>query len=113
MVLILPFIVVFADEKQIHYRSTWIPIIVSQSCEYPLSTDWRLTDGHLVVVGASFFLRYIMSRENKQRDFAATPLTPRSMEETKDTDAQTVSGSEKFDFEDLTDWQRKEFRYVL
>ncbi|ESK87984.1 mfs [Moniliophthora roreri MCA 2997] len=85
--------IVFADETPAHYRSTWVAIIVCMC----------------FVIAASFVLRYIMARENQLRVSAAESFT----EEAKDNDAQTEVESEQFDFQDLTDWQRKEFRYVL
>ncbi|KAI3613290.1 mfs [Moniliophthora roreri] len=81
--------IVFADETPAHYRSTWVAIIVCMC----------------FVIAASFVLRYIMARENQLRVSAAESFT----EEAKDNDAQTEVESEQFDFQDLSDWQRKEF----
>ncbi|KAF9269826.1 MFS general substrate transporter [Marasmius fiardii PR-910] len=90
------FIVVFANEPSIHYRSTWIALIVCMC----------------FVMSSSFVLRLIMARQNARRDAAAQQreVGGAGDEERK---PQSVIYDNDPEIEDLTDWEQEAFRYVL
>ncbi|KAK4685959.1 MFS transporter, ACS family, allantoate permease, partial [Tremellales sp. Uapishka_1] len=85
---------VFADEKAIKYRSTWIALIVCMA----------------FTIVTAFVLRYMYSAENKRRNTALAAQTHVDLS----TD-EKLGDPEIIDqvYVDLTDKQRKEFRYSL
>ncbi|KAG7095233.1 hypothetical protein E1B28_006007 [Marasmius oreades] len=88
--------IVFADETAMHYRSTWIAIIVCMC----------------FVVGSSFVLRFVMSRENARRNAAARQRTVGNSDK-EETEFQSVTNDNNLEGEDRTDWEQEDFRYVL
>ncbi|KAK0240682.1 major facilitator superfamily domain-containing protein [Armillaria nabsnona] len=94
--------IVLTPEVHIHYKSTWIAIIVCMC----------------FVSVASLVLRYILNAENKRRDdLLASSAHISSASQKGDDEASKVEDQDekgdKFAFEDLTDFQQKDFRYVL
>jgi hypothetical protein len=95
---------VFTEEKPIKYRSTWISVIV----------------GMVFTIFASLFLRYWYIRENRRRDAAEQSLGQHSDHTTTGGSQEKLHGGqgenrivEKLDgYRDLTDKQRRDFRYV-
>ena len=94
---------VFTEEKPIKYRSTWISVIV----------------GMVFTIFASLFLRYWYIRENKRRDTAQ--LQAESVQNSRAGSREKLHGGddgedkivEKLEeYQDLTDKQRRDFRYV-
>lgn len=67
---------------------------------------------------ASLVLRYILNAENKRRDDLLassahiSSASQKGDDETSKAEDQDEKG-DKFAFEDLTDFQQKDFRYVL
>ncbi|KAK0448770.1 major facilitator superfamily domain-containing protein [Armillaria borealis] len=89
--------IVLTPEAHIHYKSTWIAIIVCMC----------------FVSVASLVLRYILNAENRRRDdLLASSVSQKGYDEASKAGDQEEKG-DKFAFEDLTDFQQKDFRYVL
>ncbi|KAF8913623.1 major facilitator superfamily domain-containing protein [Mucidula mucida] len=94
--------IILTPEAPIHYRSTWIAIIVSMC----------------FVSAASLLLRFIMISDNKKRDKLADMegYSPESSVKGDDTNIKVEelqhSNLESV-VEDLTDFQQKNFRYAL
>jgi hypothetical protein len=99
---------VFNEERPIKYRSTWISVLV----------------GMVFTIFASLFLRYWYIRENKRRDTADAAATLQSapisragshdkLHEASDSVERENRIVERLDdYQDLTDKQRRDFRYV-
>lgn len=89
--------VVFTPEAKIHYRSTWISVIV---CMVFTSV-------------ASLILRLILKRENKKRDQMYGPVVEPGLVPSSSS-ALADKGIEREEaFEDLTDFEQTSFRYSL
>lgn len=89
----------FAEEKRIKYRSTWITVLV----------------GMVFTIFASLALRYFFIRENARRDRLSGTQEP-TVEGEKDGagEAYALPESERVGgYEDKTDKERPEFRYTL
>ncbi|WRT63194.1 uncharacterized protein IL334_000097 [Kwoniella shivajii] len=95
---------VFAQEKKIKYRSTWIAVIVCM----------------IFASAASILLRYLYIAENKRRDGLAAnhqeakPYQAESAEKLAGeghTDVPIIENAARY--EDKTDKERLEFRYTL
>lgn len=98
-----------SPEKAIHYRSTWIAVIVSM----------------VFVSCASLLLRYIMIRENGKRDALlkvdAAAAVPPSRDQPEVSKAKSLEGlhvpevtdPNLYAFADLTDKEQPGFRYSL
>jgi hypothetical protein len=93
---------VFNEERPIKYRSTWISVLV----------------GMVFTIFASLFLRYWYIRENKRRDSVDAAATMQGGSQDKLHEASdSVERENRIverldDYQDLTDKQRRDFRYV-
>ncbi|WWD22657.1 hypothetical protein CI109_107150 [Kwoniella shandongensis] len=94
---------VFAQEKPIKYRSTWISVIVCM----------------IFASAASLLLRYLYIAENKRRDKLAETVLPEAKPPTADeeklaesghTDVPVIARPEAYT--DKTDKERPDFRYT-
>lgn len=92
---------VFTPELSVHYRSTWIAVIVSMvftSC-------------------SAVYLRWYMVRENAKRDAAQTVSIEMSSgvenDKEKVVEGNESSIPEQSPFSDLTDKEQTSFRYSL
>ncbi|KAK0195047.1 major facilitator superfamily domain-containing protein [Armillaria mellea] len=90
-------LLVLTPEAHIHYKSTWIAIIVCMC----------------FVSVASLVLRYVLNTDNRRREvLLASSASQKGDDEALKAEDQEEKG-DKFMFEDLTDFQQKDFRYVL
>jgi hypothetical protein len=89
--------VVFTPEAKIHYRSTWISVIV---CMVFTSI-------------AALVLRVILIRENKRRDEKYGPVIEPSLIPSSTSALADKSLDREEAFEDLTDHEQTSFRYSL
>ena len=93
-----PFSLVFSQEKVIKYRSTWIAVIVAM----------------VFTSLASIFLRYIYIRENRRRDDLAVSVGTSVEEDEQAKEGTGLPAAERPDvYEDKTDRNRMEYRYIL
>lgn len=91
---------VFNEERAVKYRSTWISVLV----------------GMVFTILATLFLRFWYIRENRRRDQLAGQARQSdqpSQEKLDDASGRDGSIVEKLsEYRDLTDKERKDFRYV-
>jgi len=92
---------VFSEEKPIKYRSTWISVIV----------------GMVFTIFASLFLRFLYIRENRRRDMASQALAESVQPSRAGSQEKLYVGEDRIvdkleEYQDLTDKQRRDFRYV-
>jgi hypothetical protein len=92
---------VFSEEKPIKYRSTWISVVV----------------GMVFTIFASLLLRFLYIRENRRRDMASRALAESVQPSRAGSQEKLYIGEDRIvekleEYQDLTDKQRKEFRYV-
>jgi hypothetical protein len=92
---------VFSEEKPIKYRSTWISVIV----------------GMVFTIFASLLLRFLYVRENRRRD-TLSQLQAESVQPSRaGSQEKLYVGEDRIvekleEYRDLTDKQRRDFRYV-
>jgi hypothetical protein len=97
----------YSQEKPIHYRSTWIAVIVSM----------------VYVSCASLLLRFIMARENSRREASHAANVRTEVGDKADRSkgelltggplAEEISDADSHQFADLTDKEQPGFRYSL
>ena len=99
---------VFNEERPIKYRSTWISVLV----------------GMVFTIIASLFLRFWYIRENRRRDEADAATAMQSVQTSRagsqeklNVASDSVERGNRIverlgEYQDLTDKQRKDFRYV-
>lgn len=99
---------VFNEERPIKYRSTWISVLV----------------GMVFTIIASLFLRFWYIRENKRRDTAYAAAAMQSVQTSRAGSQEKLNEASDSverenriverlgEYQDLTDKQRKDFRYV-